>query len=83
MDTATLLSLATRTGLAVGLVCDPGAEPAERWVCTIGLDVAAAGPTPGHALALAAAEWYTSTIGSERQPKIAGARSEGIALALA
>ena len=55
-----LEALARTTGLAVGLVCDPTAEPGERWLVTIGLDASAVAADATDAVDLAFAELVTT-----------------------
>lgn len=56
MNTATtvqLADLADSLGLAVGLTCDPAADPRERWLCSLGLDTFGAGADPAAAISAA------------------------------
>ena len=53
--------VAEELGLAVGLTFDPGAEPSERWVASVGLNAYGAGSTAVEAVNSALAEWYVGT----------------------
>jgi hypothetical protein len=50
MDTQKMVAATQYHRLAVGLVYDPSAEPSERWIATIGLDIITAGSTAEDAL---------------------------------
>jgi hypothetical protein len=43
-------AVAHKTGVACGLTCDPTADAAERWLCSVGLDCIAAGGSPERAI---------------------------------
>ena len=47
---ASLSGLATRTRLAIGIVCDPTAAPGERWCATVGLSASGIGRTSDEAI---------------------------------
>lgn len=67
MNTATavqLADLANRLGLAVGLTCDPAADPRERWLCVVGLDSYGAGEDPAAAISAAVADLSGQRIAS-------------------
>ncbi len=66
MDTtAEMRSIGISLGLSVGIVYDPAAEPAERWVATLGLDTFGAGETPGEALGNALGELTREVLHAE------------------
>ena len=52
--------VAEALGQAIGLTFDPGAEPGEQWVASVGLDAYGAGPDPVSAINDALGEWYTT-----------------------